>query len=97
MEEVTHQRGPANSASLRVEDLIFLDDLRALDVPWIDRLIDPCGSRQDVERVWTMIRMWGPDHDDVSDLLDLTDQRPQLEHTAQKTLAMLRLCDNYRS
>ena len=97
MEELTHRRGPANSALLRVEDLIFLDDLRALDVPWIDRLIDPCTSRQDVERVWTMIRMWGPDHDDLSDLLELADQMPQLEHTAQKILTILRLCENYRS
>ena len=95
MEEVTHHRGPANSGSLRVEDLIFLDDLRALGVPWIDRLIDPCRSPEDVARVWTMIRMWGPDHEDVSDLLDLSAQMPQLEHAAQKTLAMIRLCENY--
>ena len=97
MEEVTRRRGPANSGSLRVEDLIFLDDLRALGVPWIDRLIEPCRSREDVERVWAMIRMWGPDHEDASDLLDLSAQMPQLEHATEKTLALIRLCENYRS
>jgi hypothetical protein len=97
MEEVTHRRGPSKNGSLRVEELIFLDDLRALGLPWIDRLIDPCRSREDVARVWTMIRMWGPDHEDVTDLLDLSAQMPQLEQAAQKTLAMVRLCENYRS
>jgi hypothetical protein len=97
MEEVTQRRGPSNSGSLRVEDLIFLDDLRALGLPWIDRLIGPCSSLEDVERVWTMIRMWGPDREDVSDLLDLSSQMPQLEHIIQKILAMLRLCESYRS
>ena len=97
MEEVTHRRGASKNGSLRVEDLMFLDDLRALGLPWVDRLIDPCSSHEDVERVWTMIRMWGPDHEDVSDLLDLSAQMPQLGHAAQKTLAMIRLCENYRS
>ncbi len=97
MEEVTQRRGPANSGSLRVEDLIFLDDLRALGVPWIDRLLESCSSLEDVERVWTMIRMWGPDHEDACDLLDLSAQMPQLEHATQQALAMIRLCENYRS
>jgi hypothetical protein len=96
MEEVTQRSGRANSGSLRVEDLIFLDDLRALGVPWIDRLIEPCSSREDVERVWAQIRTWGPDHEDASDLLDLSAHMPQLVHAAEQALAMIRLCENYR-
>lgn len=82
---------------MRVEDRIFLDDLGALDLPWIDRLIDPCTSRADVERVWTLIRMWGPDHDDADDLLEMSTHMPRLEPEVQKILAMIRLCEDYRS
>ncbi len=97
MTEVTHYRGPANNGSLRVEDLLFLDDLRALGVPWIDKLIDPCTSTEDVERVWTLIRLWGPDHEDADDVLHLSAQMPRLGHEALKILSMIRICDNYRS
>ena len=44
MAEVTNGRDLANGGSLRVEDLFFLDDLRAINEPWIDRLIDRCTS-----------------------------------------------------
>jgi hypothetical protein len=81
---------------MRVEDVIFLDDLRALAIPWIDRLVDPCTSREDVERVWTLIRMWGPDHADAEDLLQLSAQLPHLEQEVEKMLGMIRLCENYR-
>lgn len=82
---------------MRVEDRIFLDDLGALDLPWIDRPIDPCTSRADVERVWTLIRMWVPDHDDADDLVEMSTQMPQLEPEVQKILAMIRLCEDYRT
>jgi hypothetical protein len=81
---------------MRVEDLIFLDDLRALGLPWIDRLVGPCTTRADVERVWTLIRMWGPDHEDAEDMLRLSAQLPQMQHEVDKTLAIIRLCENYR-
>ena len=41
--------------------------------------------------------MWGPDHEDVGDLLDLSVQTPELEHTTEKILAMLRICESYGS
>ena len=81
---------------MRVEDVIFLDDLRALGFPWIDRLVDPCTSVEDVERVWTLIRMWGPDHEDAKDMLQLSAQLPHVEQEVQKMLDMIRLCENYR-
>jgi hypothetical protein len=97
MTEVTHYRGPANSGSLRVEDLLFLNDFRALGVPWIDKLIDHCTSTDDVERVWTLIRSWGPDYEDAEDVLHLSAQMPRLGHEALKILRMIRICENYRS
>jgi hypothetical protein len=97
MTEVTHYRGPANNGSLRVEDVLFLDDLRALGVPWVDRLIDPCASTEDVERVWTLIRSWGPDHEDAEDVLHLSAHMPRLGHEALKIRRLIRICENYRS
>jgi hypothetical protein len=97
MTQVTDGTGPADSGSLRVEDGIFLHELRALGVPWVDRVIDPCTSHEDVERVWSLIRMWGPDYEDAMDVLDLSAQMPSLEHEIQKILAMMQLCENYRS
>ncbi len=82
--------------ALRVEDVIFLDDLRALGIPWLDRLVEPCTSREDVERVWTLIRMWGPDNEDVEDMLQPSAQVPLVERDVQKTIDMIRLCENYR-
>jgi len=82
--------------ALRVEDVIFLDDLRALGIPWINRLVDPCTSREDVERAWTLIRMWGPDHEDAKDMLQLSAQLPQVKQDVQKTLDLIRLCEEYR-
>ena len=94
--DVNSSKNPTSLRTMRVEDLIFLDDLRALGLPWIDRLVDPCTFREDVERVWTHIRMWGPDHEDAEDMLQLSVQRPHLEQEAEKMLRMIRLCENYR-
>lgn len=97
MAEVTNGKELAHGGSLRVEDLIFLDDLGALGVPWIDRLIDRCTSHNEVEMVWTLIRMGGPDDEDACDVLELSALVPQLEQEAGKILAMVRVCENYRS
>ncbi len=85
----------AGPAAMRVEDLIFLDDLRALGLPWIDRLVDRCTTRADVERVWNLIRMWGPDYQDVKDMLRLSAQLPQMHQEVGKMLDIIRLCENY--
>ena len=92
---VNPPRGPTSTRALRVEDVIFLDDLRALGIPWVDRLIGPCTSREDVETVRTRIRMWGPEHEDVKDMLELTAQLPHLEQEVEKMLGLIRLCENY--
>jgi rhodanese-related sulfurtransferase/quercetin dioxygenase-like cupin family protein len=94
--KVNHPRRPTRGRSMRVEDVIFLDDLRALGIPWIDRLVGPCTSLEDVERLWTLVRMWGPDHEDAKDVLQLSAQLPHLEQEAEKMLGMIRLCENYR-
>ena len=91
---VNPPRGPTSSRALRVEDVMFLDDLRALGIPWIDRLVGPCSSREEVETVWTLLRMWGPEHEDVKDMHELTAQLPHLEQEVEKMQGMIRLCEN---
>ena len=97
MAEVAPATEPRTATSLRVEDLMFLDDLRALGIAWIDRLAGSCTSRTDVKRVWTLIRMWGPDLEDAKDILSLSGQLPRLEHDVEKTLSLVQLCENYPS
>ena len=92
---VNPPRGPTSSRALRVEDVMFLDDLRALGIPWIDRLVGPCSSREEVETVWTLLRMWGPEHEDVKDMHELAAQLPHLEQEVEKMQGMIRLCENY--
>ena len=92
---VSPPRGPASSTALRVEDVMFLDDLRALGLPWVDRLVGPCASREEVERAWTLIRMWGPEHEDVKDMRELAAQLPHLEQGVERMLGLIRLCENY--
>ncbi len=74
---------------------MFLDDLRALGIPWIDRLVGPCTSREEVERAWTLLRMWGPEHEDVKDMRVLAAQLPHLEQEVEKMLGLIRLCEDY--
>jgi hypothetical protein len=94
MADVRPPREPAET-SIRVEDLMFLDDLRALGIAWIDRLADACSTRDDVERVWTLVRMWGPDSEDAKDVLRLSGQVPHLEQEFGEVLGLIRLCENY--
>ncbi len=82
---------------MRVEDLMFLDDLRALGIAWVDRLVGSCTSHAHVERVSTLVRMWGPDCEDAKDVLRLSGQLPQLEQEVEKMLSLNRLCENYQS
>ena len=96
MAETTNGRELANGGSLRVEDLFFLDDLRALGVPWLDGLIDRCTSHRDVEMVWTLVRLGGPDREDAGDVLKLSASVPQLEDEAQKILGLIRVWEGYR-
>lgn len=97
MAEVSSGGELASSGSLRVEDVIFLDDLRALGVPWLGTLIDGCSSHEDVERVWTLIRMAGPEREDARDVRELSAHLPELEHEVQKILDLIRVWERYRS
>ncbi len=102
MPEATNGRDVAHDGALRVEDLFFLDDLRALGVPWIDRLIDRCASHEDVEMAWALIHMGGPDAGDADDVLELSArtpplQRSPLEDEARKLLGVIRVREGYRS
>jgi hypothetical protein len=80
--------------TMRVEDLMFLDDLRALGIVWIDRLVGSCTSHADVERVRTLLRMWGPDGEDAKDVLRLSSQLPRLEQEVGRMTGLIRLCEN---
>jgi hypothetical protein len=91
------RKKPTTARSMRVEDLMFLDDLRALRIPWIDRLAGPCASHEDVEEVWTLVRMWGPDYEDAMDILRLSPGAPDLMREVEKILCLIRLCEGYRS
>jgi hypothetical protein len=55
------------SSTLRAKDLFLLDDLWSLAIPWIDRLVQDCPTTG-IERVWNVIRRWGPDYEDVRDI-----------------------------
>jgi hypothetical protein len=92
---VNSPRRPTSEEAMRVEDVIFLDDLRAQGIPWIDRLVGPCTSREDVERLWTLIRIWGPDREDANDMVQLSARLPHLEQEVERVLRMIRLCENY--
>lgn len=76
---------------------MFLDDLSALGIVWIDRLVGSCASHADVERVRTLLRAWGPDGEDAKDVLRLSSQVPHLEQEVERVLCLIRLCENYLS
>lgn len=97
MAEGSPAGAPTTEMTMHVEDLMFLDDLRALGIVWIDRLVGSCASHADVERVRTLLRMWGPDGEDAKDVLRLSRQVPHLEQEVERVLGLIRLCENYLS
>ena len=64
--------GQMRATTLRVEDLFFVADLKQLGIPWVDRLVGECESHEDLARVWTLIRCWGPVEEDVESTLRLS-------------------------
>ena len=50
-----------------------------------------------MQRILILIRVCGPDYEEANDLLEMSTQMPQLEPEVQKILAMIRLCEDYRS
>jgi len=80
---------------MRVQDLIFLDDLQALGIEWVDRIANQRTSHEDVNRVWALLRAWGPDQEDVRGMFALSAHVPHLEQDADKMLTLLRLCRDF--
>jgi len=81
---------------MHVEDLFLLDDLRSVEIPWVDRLVEGCATHQDVERVWTMIRCWGPDHEDVESITQLSTHSSRLQQDAEKLRKLVHSIESWR-
>ncbi|HXY27852.1 MAG TPA: hypothetical protein VEH82_06190, partial [Acidimicrobiales bacterium] len=78
---------------MTVRDLIFLDDLRSLELPWIDRLTASASSHEDVGRVWAIIRCWGPNNEDAEDLTGLAARVPHFSDEVEKIQKLIRLTE----
>ena len=76
---------------MSVEDLFFLDDLKALNLPWVSRLVLSCGSHEDVKALWTIIRMWGPNNEDLEDCQQLADRSLEMKQAALDICSLLRI------
>ena len=50
----------SHAHGLMVEDVFVLADLRALEIPWLNALVERCVSHDDVVRLTTILRSWGP-------------------------------------
>jgi hypothetical protein len=96
--ETTDPRGTFGIfSSLTVQDLIFLDDLRSLEVPWIDQLVNSAASHEDVGRVWTQIRCWGLNNEDAEDLLGLAAFVPCLVNEVGRIRRLVRCLESYQT
>jgi hypothetical protein len=87
-------RGPGGSV-LRVEDLFLLDDLKALDLPWVTELASVCESHEDVKMLWTLLRAWGPDNEDVEELLVVSRPSSQRRETADRVRRLVRIVEGW--
>jgi hypothetical protein len=90
------ERRPPTTATMTLEDLFLLDDLRSLDIPWVDRLVRRCSSHEDVVRVWTLIRCWGPDDDEVESKPRSSTPRSGILEGAEKLRRMVRSIERWR-
>jgi len=90
------QRPRCGLSPMTVQDLIFLDDLKSLDVPWIDRLTASAASHEDVDRVWTIIRCWGPNNEDARDLADISARMPDFGDEVERILKLVRVTESYQ-
>jgi hypothetical protein len=85
------------ATTLRVEDLFFISDLRALDIPWVDGLLAKCESYEDLARVSMLIRCWGPDEEDVESTLGLSPYSSRLKEEAEKLRQLVLAVERWRS
>ncbi len=73
-----------------VEDLFLVADLEALGIPWVRRLAAGHTSHEEVALMRTLLHSWGPNDEDVEDLLDLGAHSPQMWLAAQRTRNLIR-------
>jgi hypothetical protein len=90
----TPGRGPGGSV-LRVEDLFLLDDPTALDLPWVTELASVCESHEDVKMLWMLLRTWGPDNEDVEELLVLARPSSQPQQTVERVRRLVRIVEGW--
>jgi hypothetical protein len=83
---------PSARTPIHVEDLFFLDDLKNLGVPWVTALAVSCQTHEDVRGLWALIRSWGPDGEDVEDLLRLD---PKNQSDAEKLVRLTRVVETW--
>jgi hypothetical protein len=89
-------RSSAATVAVEVEDLFLRDDLKAIGIPWVDRLLEECDSHTDLARVWTIIRCWGPDGEDIESMRALSVHSPPLEEHAEKARNLVVSIDRWR-
>jgi hypothetical protein len=81
---------------MTVEDMFLLDDLRSLEIPWIDELVDAVSSHAGVRRVWTVLMSWGPQGEDADEVTSLGNGVPGLAREAEKYRRLSRLLHGQR-
>jgi hypothetical protein len=91
------ERERDSRSDMCVEDLFFLADLRALGVPWVRERVAACRSHDDVRRLWTLIRAWGPNHEDVDDLFALSPQPVHVGHAVERVRRLTGIVEGWRS
>jgi hypothetical protein len=91
----TNAPAPRKETALLVEDLFLLDDLKALGITWVDRLVDGFTTHQDVERVWMQIRCWGPGPEDAVGVSGSSTHPSQLKEDADKLRNLVRLIETW--
>jgi hypothetical protein len=84
-------------SSMTVQDLIFLDDLRSLDMPWIDQLVNSAASHEEVRRVWTHVRCWGLNNEDADDLMCFSTFLPDLMTEVGRIRKLVRCIESYEA
>jgi hypothetical protein len=82
---------------MTVQDLIFLSDLRSLDMPWIDELVNSAASHEDVRRVWSHVRYWGLNDEDAEDVMGLSNFVPHLMREVGRIRKLVRCLESYQT
>jgi hypothetical protein len=81
---------------MSVEGLFFIADLKGLAIPWVNALVVACGSQDDVEGLWRMLRCWGPADEDVEDIIRLSSDSRWVTHEAERLRMLVQVIESWR-